>query len=167
MKNPLKAQLDQAFAAAERIALLGCGSHLRGDDAAGVVIVEALEDLNGTQGVKTVQIFNGDVAPENQTGGIKEFKPDLVLLIDAVDMDAEPGTARLISSDKIKCDGVSFSSHMMPMAILIDYLIRETGCSVMLLGIQAKSLDFMAELTPAVATTVKTLITNLQEALTA
>ena len=162
MKNNFK----EAFAAAQRIALLGCGSHLRGDDAAGLEIVERLDDLNSEQNKDRLQIFNGDVAPENQTGNIKQFSPDLVLLIDAVDMGLEPGTVSLVPSTELEIDGVSFSSHMLPMNILIDYLIRETGCSVLLLGIQAESLDFMADLTPKVATAVDSLVADLRAALT-
>ena len=31
-------------------------------------------------------------APENFTGPLRRFRPDLVLLVDAAQMDAEPGT---------------------------------------------------------------------------
>jgi hydrogenase 3 maturation protease len=105
----------------------------------------------------------GGVAPENLTGEIKRFKPELLLIIDALDMGLEPGEVRIISVDEI--DGVSFSTHILPLPIIMDYLAREIGCETLLLGIQITSLEFMADMTPAVAIATDALTTELRELL--
>ena len=156
----MKPLLKETLQGAQRVAILGCGSPLRGDDAAGSAIAEALEDLS-TSG--SACAFVGDTAPENQTGPIKRFKPDLVLVIDAIDMGKEPGAVRVIPAEEV--GGVSFSTHILPLPILMDYLKREIGCDVVLLGIQLATLDFMADMTPAVAEAVNALTSELRSLL--
>ena len=160
--NSLKILLKEALLGTRRVAILGCGSSLRGDDAVGPMIAEALGDLGDLKG--RARAFNGDVAPENQTSLLKQFDPDLVLMIDAVDMGSEPGEVRLIPLDEI--GGVSFSTHILPLSILMEYLKREIGCEVLLLGIQPISLEFMADMTPAVAKAVETVTNDLLSLLT-
>ena len=151
----VSALLQEAIAHDETVAILGCGSPLRGDDAAGSAIAEALSDLSDR-----ACAFIGGAAPENLTGEIKRFKPGLLLVIDAIDMGIAPGEVRIISTDEI--GGVSFSTHILPLPIIIDYLSREIGCRIVLLGIQIASLEFMADMTPAVAATVDALTTELR-----
>ena len=153
------------------VAVLGCGSPLRGDDAAGFAVAERLLgfndvacDVHAACNSRNVRVFLGDVSPENKTGEIKRFNPDLLLIIDAVDMGLEPGAVRIIPTDEI--GGVSFSSHILPLPIMMDYLYREVGCLILLLGIQAKSLEFMADMTPDVVDAVNVLVCELRVLLT-
>ena len=74
------------------------------------------------------------------TGEVKKFKPTHVLIVDAADLGAKPGSAELI--DFHKTGGVTFSTHQLPMNILSSYLSQELSCEVILLGIQPKSLEF-------------------------
>ena len=154
--------LKKTLSNAQSVAILGCGSTLRGDDAAGSAIAERLADLNDSPTSKA-QAYPGYSAPENLSGAIKQFNPELVLVIDAVDMGLEPGEIRLIPMDEV--GGISFSTHMLPLPILMDYLHREIGCRVVLLGIQVSNLDFMAEMSPAVAEAVDTIVTELRDLL--
>ena len=142
-----------------RVAILGCGSTLRGDDAAGTQIALELSDLDGR-----ARAFAGYVAPENLTGEIKQFAPDIILLIDAVELGSEalPGEVRLIDSDDI--GGVSFSTHMLPLKIVVNYLTQETGAELILLGIQTANMEFMSDMSPEVKATVDNL-TKLLRAL--
>jgi len=159
--SPLRDLIQEAIGSHGRndaVAILGCGSELRGDDAVGPLVASSLADLAGR-----AQAFNGDVAPENQTGAIKQFNPGLVLLVDALDMGLEPGEARLIDPDEV--EGVSFSTHMLPLPIIMDYLRREIGCPVLLIGIQAKSLEFLGAMTPEVARAGEALVAELRQLL--
>jgi hydrogenase maturation protease HycI len=156
--NEITNLLAEYILRAKKVAVLGCGSPLRGDDAAGTEIALRLADLDGQ-----ARAYPGDVAPENLTGEIKAFAPDLLIVIDALDLNADPG--KVIPVDKTDIGGVSFSTHMLPLNIVIDYLIQETGCEVLLLGIQAAQLEFMSEMTPAVSDTVDELTTVLRNLL--
>ncbi|MBN2303967.1 MAG: hydrogenase 3 maturation endopeptidase HyCI, partial [Anaerolineae bacterium] len=72
-----------------RVALVGIGHELNGDDAAGLAVVRALLPL--AEGRDRVSLIDAGPAPENCTGPLRAFAPDLVLLIDAAQMGEEPG----------------------------------------------------------------------------
>jgi len=156
--NDVRALLAQVLAGAQKTAILGCGSVLRGDDAAGYRIAERLSGLSGN-----ARAFCGSSAPENFTGEIKRFRPDTLLVIDAADLGEPPGTAAFISPDDVT--GATFSTHMLPLRVMLDYLRRETGCSIHLLGIQAASLETGTEMTPAVTAAVDGIVSALLELL--
>ena len=119
-----------------RVAVLGIGHELNGDDAAGLAVVRSLT----LQQDRLLLIVAGP-APENQTGALRAFDPDLVLLIDAAQMGAEPGTVRLL--DWQATTGISASTHTMPLHMLAKFLTLDLGCDVALLGIQpfANAID--------------------------
>jgi len=162
VNSPVKFLLEEALAGFATVAILGCGSPLRGDDAAGSLIATNLADLDALSNGKA-RAYYGEVAPENQTGPIKEFNPELLVIIDAVDMSCEPGEVRIIPSNAV--GGVSFSTHILPLPILMQYLEGEIGCRTLLLGIQVANLEFMAEMTPAVADAVDAITSALRELL--
>ena len=147
--------LTTVIADASTVAVLGCGSPLRGDDAAGSLVAIRLGDLTGQ-----ARAFYGDVAPENLTGEIKRFHPELLLVIDIVDAGLAVGELAVIPLEKIS--GVSFSTHKLPLPIMLDYLEQEIACRIVVLGIQATNLEFMSEMTPEVSQTVDALAAELR-----
>jgi len=127
----------------QRIALLGIGSTLRSDDAAGMFFIERIREL--VQQDRMLPIA-GSTAPENFTGVIKEFVPDKLFIIDAAHMGIKPGEARVVPASDIA--GVSFSTHMLPLPVMLKYLEAEVGCEVVFIGIQPKCTEqglFMSE----------------------
>src|ERR1051325_6034884 len=84
-----------------------------------------------------VLIIEAGHAPENTTGELRKFAPDLVLIIDAADMGESPGTIQWIPEESI--DGMSASTHSLPLSMLARYLRLEINCTVVLLGIQPNS----------------------------
>ncbi len=136
-----------------RIALLGAGSSLNSDDAAGPAIAEKLiKTMQRTAG-DSVQVYNGCTAPENFTGDIKRFKPDILFIIDAADFGESPGSVRELNVRET--EGVSFSSHMLPIKIMALYLEKETGCKTVLLGIQPESVSYGEKMSVPVARSVR------------
>jgi len=83
-------------------------------------------------------IIEAGHAPENATGELRKFAPDLVLMIDAADMGETPGTVKWIPEESI--DGMSASTHSLPLSILARYLKLELNCVVAVLGIQPLSI---------------------------
>lgn len=132
----LKKTLEKALKGCKRLAVLGVGSELRGDDVAGMVAAEIL--LKAKR--KNIAVFLGATAPENFTGEIKRFKPTHLFIIDAADTSAKPGTIDLISPEVV--GGVSFSTHMMPLKIMVDYMKQEIVCETWIIGIQPAVLKF-------------------------
>jgi hydrogenase 3 maturation protease len=112
---------------------------MRYDDAAGVLVARALSHRQGAAPTDRVLIIEAGQAPENRTGELRRFSPDLVLIIDAADMREKPGTIQWVPEESI--DGVSASTHSLPLSMLARYLVLELSCTVKLLGIQLDSND--------------------------
>ncbi len=123
---------------------MGIGSDLRGDDSAGLVIArELLQDPRALD-AENLLIVEGGLAPENHTAQIRAFYPELVLFIDAAHMNERPGAVQWIPLEMI--DGMSASSHSLPLSILAKYLTLELNCETGMLGIQPECNEFDAGL---------------------
>ncbi len=129
-----------------KIALVGIGSELRGDDAAGLLVVR------GLTGNERLLPIEAGPAPENHSYRLRRFQPDLVILIDAAQMDLAPGDIRLIDLNAI--DGFGASTHTTPLALFAEYIRAELGCETLLIGIQPGDTTFAAPLTPEVKSAV-------------
>lgn len=140
--------LQQKLAGAERLAVLGVGSTLRADDAAGMYIVEKLRKAFDTKAYPGLLFCPGETAPENFTGKIAAFRPTHMLVVDAADVGRAPGDIVEIRPEDI--GGPTFCSHLLPLRVMIRYLVDETGVQTLLLGIQSRSVVFDGAMTPEV-----------------
>jgi len=120
----------------QKTAILGVGSVLRSDDGVGMYLIEQLEKR-----IKHDQLIllGGSTAPENFTGVIKEFAPDILLVVDAAQLGLPVGEIRVIDSDEI--EGMTFSTHMLPLSIMFKYLQMEIDCEIICIGIQPQNTD--------------------------
>lgn len=143
------------------MAVLGAGSELRGDDRAGLLVVERLRTRCKKNGsCPQIEPFYGATAPENLTGEIKRYRPTHLILVDAADVGKEPGNVEVISPETIA--EVSFTTHMMPMKIVVDYLRESIDCKVMIVGIQPKSLEYDVPVSPEVRASVRQVATAIE-----
>lgn len=160
-----KKKLRQALSAegVHRVVILGMGNELDGDDAAGVQAARRLQ--TALADCEHVLAIDGGNAPESYTGKMRQFGPDLVLLVDAADMDEAPGTVKWL--DWEDTDGLSGSTHTLPLHILSNYLVLEFGCQVALLGIQIQQLNMTLgdPLSACVADAVDGIVSTLCEEL--
>ncbi|MBN1122195.1 MAG: hydrogenase maturation peptidase HycI [Anaerolineae bacterium] len=140
-----------------KVAIVGIGNTLQGDDAAGVETAHELSLL--IDDCEYVIVVNAGSAPENLTGVLRRFDPDWVLLIDAAEMDAEPGTLRWL--DWSETSGISASSHTLPLSVLSRYLVEELKCEVALLGIQPQALSFGGPLSGPVQHAVDQIVAEI------
>lgn len=140
-----------------RVAVLGVGNELNGDDGAGVRVVRALAArLAAAPGLLFI---DGGVAPENFTGPLRRFRPDLIVEIDAAHQDEPPGTIAWI--DWREADGLSASTHTLPPSVLASYLTSDLGCQVALIGVQPASMEMGRALSPAVEAAVDRLAAEM------
>ncbi|MCX5642722.1 MAG: hydrogenase 3 maturation endopeptidase HyCI [Candidatus Omnitrophica bacterium] len=160
LKTNLKNQLDGAA----KIAILGIGSLLRADDAAGMLVAEEVEKHCGkTNGKAEIKVFFGETAPENFTGEIKKFQPTHLVIVDSGDTGKNPGAITVIGPEEET--GVSFSTHQLPTGIMIDYLLKFITCRVTIVVIQPKTLAFNHPLSKEVSGAVKALSSTLRQLL--
>ena len=146
----LEQKLQKRLEGCERIAVLGIGSELRADDAAGILLVRQLQRAISARPFRSLEFegFEGGNAPENATGFIAAFRPTHILLVDAAEIGAPVGECREICAEEIL--DICFSTHTLPLKIIIDYLEKSTGAVVSVLGIQPGNLDFGQQTTPEI-----------------
>ncbi len=125
-------QLEKRLKA--KTVILCIGNRMRGDDGAGPALSEKIE------GKVKANIINCEETPENYTGKIKELTPDTVIMVDAVDMGAEPGSMSIIERQKLN-DLALYTTHNIPLKVLADYLFIETKADIFLIGIQPESIN--------------------------
>ncbi len=154
-------RLAQNKQRAPRVAVIGMGHELNGDDAAGPIIARAL--MERAVGLDRLLVIDAGPAPENTTGALRRFAPDLVLLVDAAQMGEPPGTARWL--DWEQTTGISASTHSLPPHVLARYMVAEFGCHVALIGMQPFANQIDAPLTPGMQAVVERVIAGLADAL--
>jgi len=144
-----------------RVAVVGLGHELRGDDAAGIVVTQRLiRDERPPSAIRpSALIVSAGSAPENCTGVLRRFDPDLVMLVDAAQMGAPPGAVRWLAWQETS--GLSASTHTMPPYVLAKYLTAELKCQMAVLGIQPADTTLGAPLSAPVERAVNTVIREL------
>lgn len=135
MKN-LKDKL-QGFS---KITIIAIGSELRGDDAAGLLVARELEKNKLFADKSKFQILYTHTAPENFTGEVKKFCPSHIIMIDAAQMGKDFCEASIIENEKI--NSTSFSTHSLPIKIMVDYMKDEIGAETVIIGIQPGNIKF-------------------------
>lgn len=138
-----------------RLAVVGIGNELRGDDAAGIAVIRKLNQERTVAKQESVFLVEGGNAPENHTGPLRRFSPHLVLLIDMAQMNQEPGKVCWLPWQETS--GLSASSHTMPPYVLARFLTTDMHCDVALIGIQ----PFDTSLTTAMSTAVQTAVDSI------
>ena len=161
IESALKAWLSGV----ERVVIVGVGNPLRMDDHAGVEVVKALKKkLKNSR----VRLFECESVPEDFIEPITDFKPTHILLVDAALLGEKPGFLKLINPKEIEM--IPISTHTLPLSILSEYLVEETGAKVALLAIQPKETGFgeglTEELSEAVERTASMLAGVLENLLT-
>lgn len=146
----LAIQTLSCLAPTDRISIMGVGSELRGDDAAGIEIARRLSRRIFNP---NYQIIEAGPAPENFTSALRRHQPKFVLIFDAAQMDAPPGTIRWLTPDDLL--SLPASTHALPLDLFAQFLQQELGCQVALIGIQPAQTNLRAPLTQAVQQAAK------------
>ena len=122
--NELLAQKDK------RKLFVGIGNLLKTDDGAGVYISKRIKTNN------TITALTAEVSIENYIGKINSLNPDILILIDCVDMKAASGTFKLLSLSQIQ--DMTFNTHSISLKRLAEFFAMQ----VYILGIQPEKIDF-------------------------
>lgn len=154
-----------------RVVIIGIGNLLNGDDGAGVLAAQMLRESLVRHGrlveplpeppAPAVWVIDAGPAPESFTGPVRRFQPDLVILIDAAELGEAPGAIRWF--DWQAAQGLSGSTHTLPPSMLARYLITETGCQVILIGIQPRQLEMDSGLSTEAQAAVTQLVQFLSQ----
>jgi hydrogenase 3 maturation protease len=126
-------------------------------------VAHRLADSGLIRDLNSVLVIEAGHAPENATAGLRRFAPQVVLLIDAAEMGDVPGTIRWVDMEEI--DGMSASTHTLPLSMLAKYLILELGCEVKILGIQPGSTEIGESVSKEVLQAVDEIVNGCTELL--
>jgi hydrogenase 3 maturation protease len=114
----------------KRILFVGIGNLLKTDDGVGVYI------SSGIRNTSRISALTVEVSIENYIGKINSLDPDILVLIDCVDMKSSPGYSKLMPVSQI--EDMTFNTHSISLRRLSDFFKME----VYLMGIQPEKVDF-------------------------
>jgi hydrogenase maturation protease len=143
-----------------RTAVIGVGNRLWGDDGAGPELLKRLMEewaVRETSSTFQGQYFFIDAGefPEDWLIRVADLEPDVILLIDAMELHAEPGSMAVLEPEALP-EAVCYSTHRLPLRTLLR-LWEERGSKAFVLGIQPKDVIFKEGLSPEVKMSVDSL----------
>lgn len=142
------------------MALLAVGSEFRGDDAVALRVAQLLQD----DAPERLHVFIGASAPENCTGPIRRLNPSHLLIIDAAEFGAAPGSAALLENSQLS--GITFCTHALPLNVIVDYILGCCpACEVIVLGVQPEQLGFGRALSAPVQAAAREIAALLRSAM--
>jgi len=157
-----------------RVALVGVGNDLCGDDGAGLAVATALKAAldaraqpppgdapaasDAPQSALSLSVFCAGGVPENYLMKIARGRPDVVVLVDATDFagDMPAGTVALAASARVA--GMGPSTHGPAPLAFLDLLDQIHPCTRLLLGIQPVQTQVGSPLSPPVAAAADRLV---------
>jgi hydrogenase maturation protease len=132
-----------------RVILVGVGNPLFGDDAAGCLTARGLK---GTAGLDVIQ---ADDAPERHVVQIADRAPDVVVLVDAVELGAPVGSVAILEKEAMA--RYEASTHRVPLGLLAEFIERSCGADVFIIAIQPGHVELGANVSPQVTRSVELL----------
>ena len=129
--------------------ILCIGNRDGGDDSVGPYIFDKLNQ----EKPKNIELIDAGTAPENYTGKVKQINPEILIIIDAIDMNLDPGEIRIVPKEKIGVMHVS--THGIPISVLVKYL-KNYVKEIIIIGIQPKEMS--GKLTESVKDSAEKLI---------
>lgn len=149
-----------------RTAVIGVGNRLWGDDGAGPELLDRLKrkwERRVTPSNSEGQVFLIDAGefPEDWLIRVIDLNPDVILLVDAMDLHAEPGSIALLESLALSEDPC-YSTHRLSLRALLR-LWEKNGIKAFVLGIQPKDRRFRESLSPEVQRSIDILARFLSQ----
>lgn len=138
----------------KEILIAGCGNKLFGDDGFGPEVVEYLTShYSIPENICLLDVGTG-IRKILFTLSLSEVRPNLIVVIDAVDKGRRPGEVFEISIDEIPEEKIDdFSIHQVPSSNLLKELQDFCSVRVRVLACQVKTIP--EEIQPGLSEPVK------------
>lgn len=138
-----------------KIVFVGLGNKLRGDDFAGIFFINLLKTKPQ---FKDSKFITAGKNPENHLAEIVNFKPSLVVFIDAANWGGHPGEISIIKSETIT--NFDFSTHAYSIKLVEKFLLLNMKTEFLYIGIQTKCTELGKEMTEEVSSTIRNFFTQ-------
>ena len=126
--------------------ILGIGNTLKGDDGLGPLVCKRLE------GKINAELIDAGTVPENYIQSIIKKKPQALLVIDAADFNAPPGTIKILRPEQL--DSFIASTHILSPRIFIDMIRSSIEVDVFFIAVQPARTDFGLQISSPVGKAV-------------
>jgi hydrogenase maturation protease len=136
----------EAIARGRRVAVVGVGNLLRGDDGAGCLVARRLAASGN------LAAFDAGTVPENHLGPLLRAAPDVAVFVDAADHGAEPGAVCVARALAL---GARLSSTHAPSLRLLASLLEASRIECWVVGIQPSRCGLGSAMTAAVRRAVR------------
>lgn len=130
--------------------ILGVGNTLKGDDGAGPIVCERLT------GKVAAEVIDTGTAPENYVGPVVRKAPQNLIVIDAIDFGARPGTLSVFGLDQL--DSFVFSTHTLSPRVFADLIRQQVDTDVLFVGIQPEHTQLGKPISVPVEKAVQQLV---------
>lgn len=125
--NKLREQLGKICE--RKTLIVGIGNTLKGDDGAGCIVCERLRDSLGGL------VIDAGTVPENYIGPIIDKRPDVLVVVDAIDFGGSAGEVRIFAPRELS--SAAFSTHTLSPRLFVDVICKSIPTEVWFVGIQA------------------------------
>jgi hydrogenase 3 maturation protease len=136
--------------------IVGIGNILKGDDAVGPLVCEQLHRA----GI-SARIIDAGIVPENYIQPIVKKAPKNLLLIDAMDFGADPGTIKLFETEQL--DSLAISTHTLSPRLFLDMIRQSIELDVYCIGIQPAQTQLGQPVSAQVGRAIEILCSVLVE----
>ncbi|HUT30237.1 MAG TPA: hydrogenase 3 maturation endopeptidase HyCI [Sedimentisphaerales bacterium] len=136
--------------------IVGIGNTLKGDDGVGPLVCEQLRDAD-----LSAELIDAGAVPENHIGKIIRKAPRNLIIIDAVDSGAPPGTISLFKMEQLSSG--AFSTHAPSLRLFVDMIRAEIETEVYFVGVQPEHVRFGQPVSCRVGCAVESLKAVLTE----
>ena len=143
--NKLQSQKDK------KILFVGIGNLLKMDDGVGVYISKKIKDKDN------ISSLTVEASIENYIGKINSLNPDILVLIDCVDMKSSGGTFKLFGINQIH--DLTFNTHNISVRRLSEFF----RMPVYILGIQPEKIDFGENISYLVKNVANSIIKQINK----
>ena len=133
--------------------LMALGNVWRGDDGVGCFIAQNFKSDDWL-------VLDCGRAPENFTSIVTKTKPKCLVIVDAAEMNLEPGQFRVIPSERI--EELYPTTHNIPLSCLISYLDKWAE-KIILIGIQPKKTGEYDQISKELKDSTKKIIRILEK----
>jgi hydrogenase 3 maturation protease len=109
---------------------VGIGNLLKKDDGVGAYISKRIISRGN------ILSLTVEVSIENYIGKINSIDPDILILIDCMEMKSDPGTFRIMTINHIQ--DMTFNTHNISLNRICEFFLMP----VYFIGIQPEKIDF-------------------------
>lgn len=145
----------------KKIAIIGIGNTLRKDDGIGIVILKILKNNDILS--ENIELIDGGTSSINLIHILHKY--DIIIFIDAMNLDRKVGESRLIDFEnftlKFNKKFHSFHSFDTIEIINLSKKINKSSTKFYFFGIQPKDISFGTNLTKELSEKIDSIIENL------